>query len=154
MTHEIGALTERLEQLERSNAALERSNGETQQRCSRAERRGGVMAALALMSLAVALFASPATRAVAQSGYGATIQALIDKTQYITCAGGEMYIRNTNLHVENGTGATNGNPGDPIFGVPVLNGKGNLIIGYNLTRVSFGGTDDRTGSHNLVVGDR
>jgi hypothetical protein len=161
MNLEIGTLTERLEQLERSNAALERWNGETERRCTASEttyarlnRRLRVACGLGLAGLIVALFASPATRAAAQSGYGATIQALIDKTQYITVADGQMYIRNTNLWIQNGLGATNGNPADPIFGVPVLNGKGNLIVGYNLTRVGFGGTDLRTGSHNLIVGDR
>jgi hypothetical protein len=33
------------------------------------------------------------------------------------------------------------------------NGLGNLIVGYNESRVVFGGTDDRTGSHNVVVGE-
>jgi hypothetical protein len=48
-----------------------------------------------------------------------------------------------------GSGSTDG----------AINGKGNLIIGYNLddlTGSGIGGddaTDTRTGSHNLVVGD-
>ena len=46
-----------------------------------------------------------------------------------------------NLYVNSGSGATDG---------PV-NGLGNVIIGYN----EFRGTgDDRTGSHNLVVGSK
>jgi hypothetical protein len=44
-----------------------------------------------------------------------------------------------NLHLVNGTGYTD-----------VANGLGNLTIGYNASR---GATDDRTGSHYLVVGD-
>ncbi len=43
-----------------------------------------------------------------------------------------------NLQVVNGTGSTGGTP----------NGEGNVIIGYN---TSSG--DDKSGSHNLVVGD-
>jgi hypothetical protein len=100
----------------------------------------------------VALFASPASRAVAQSGYGATIQALVDKTQYITVAGGQMYIRGTNLWIQNGLGATNGNPADPN-GPGVTNGLGNLIVGYAELRNSPFIPDVRTGSHNLVLGD-
>jgi hypothetical protein len=122
-------------------------------RCARSERRLRALAGLGVASLVVALFASPATRAVAQSGYGATIQALIDKTQYITCAGGEMYIRNTNLHLENGLGATNGYPADPnSLAAAVTNGKGNLIVGYNASR-TFDRPNVRTGSHNLILGD-
>jgi hypothetical protein len=44
-----------------------------------------------------------------------------------------------NVQIVNGSGATNG---------PV-NGRGNLIVGYNELR---GSGDDRTGSHNIVVG--
>src|SRR5207244_6000654 len=95
---------------------------------------------LALASLMVALFASPATRATAQAGYGATIQALINKTQFISVVSGEMFISGTNLHVVNGMGSTN-----------TSNALGNLVIGYN---APFGGGFDlRTGSHNLIVGD-
>jgi hypothetical protein len=106
-------------------------------------------------SLMVALFASPASRAVAQSGYGATLQALINKTQFISVDGaGEMHITGTNLHLENGLGATNGNPADPSNpAAAVVNGKGNLIIGYNGSRPFYLGPDVRTGSHNLVLGD-
>jgi hypothetical protein len=137
---------ERLAGLEQRCAAAEAT-------CTRLTRRLRAASGLALASLGVALFAAPASRAVARSGYDATIDSLINKTQYITCAGGEMYVRNTNLHLENGLGATNGNPGAPITGTPVVNGKGNLIIGYNASRVPLGGTDARTGSHNLVLGD-
>src|SRR5207237_4833363 len=53
-------------------------------------------------------------------------------------------VRFTNVNVQlvNGTGATQ-----------TVNGRGNLIIGYNEFR---GGAndDDRRGSHNLVIGPR
>ena len=45
-----------------------------------------------------------------------------------------------NVHIVNGTGATDG----------TVNGLGNLIVGYNELRGDIG--DDRTGSHNVVVG--
>ena len=63
-----------------------------------------------------------------------------------------------NLHIVNGLGATNGEPGDPTdTSSPVVNGLGNLIIGYNGTRGTDGGgasLDKRTGSHNLITGDQ
>jgi hypothetical protein len=137
----------RLAELEAAHAALA-------QRCGRAERRLRVACGLGVAALAMALFASPATRATAQAGYGATLQSLINKTQFISVdANGEMHITNTNLHLENGLGATNGDPSNPVIPPGVTNGKGNLIIGYNLSKVPLGGTDHRTGSHNLVLGD-
>jgi hypothetical protein len=57
---------------------------------------------------------------------------------------GERTVRfsGVNVQVVNGSGSTSGTP----------NGSGNLIVGYNAQR---GGTAaERTGSHNLVVGDR
>ena len=118
MNPEIRILQERLGQLE---ADCRQSRAD----CRRLAARLRVLGGLGVASLMVALFASPANRAAAQSGYGATLQALIDKTQYITVAGGEMYIRGTNLHIENGLGATNGDPSNPYTPfVSITNGKG------------------------------
>jgi hypothetical protein len=65
-------------------------------------------------------------------------------------AGAEITITGANLHIVNGLGATNGNPSDPYLDdTGVINGLGNLIIGYNELR---GANDDRSGSHNLVLG--
>ncbi len=72
----------------------------------------------------------------------------------------DVYFEGCNVHVRSGSGTTAGfiipptstSPGD----IPTVNGLGNLIIGYN--EFSGGpagfllGTEDRTGSHNLVVG--
>jgi hypothetical protein len=160
MNPEIRILQERLDQLEERCRTLEADAHQSRADCrqSRADcralrRRLRTVCGLGVASLMVALFASPTSRAVAQSGYGATIQSLINKTQFIAVEGGEMYVRNTNLHIENGLGATNGNPGDPLFGAPMVNGTGNLILGYNASRVPLGGPDLRTGSHNLILGD-
>lgn len=54
--------------------------------------------------------------------------------------GTELVTVGCNVHVRSGAGATD---------APV-NGKGNLIVGYN---VDANGNADRSGSHNLVVGD-
>lgn len=77
---------------------------------------------------------------------------LQDKTQFISVSTGEMFIKGTNLHIVNGLGATNGFPADPYAAPGVVNGKGNLIIGYNESSVPNGQSDNRTGSHNLIVG--
>ena len=66
--------------------------------------------------------------------------------------GTELYLTGFNLHVVNGLGATNGEPNSPRdVSHPVVNGLGNLIVGYNVRR---GDDEDlRIGSHNIVVGD-
>lgn len=64
-------------------------------------------------------------------------------------------ITGVNVQVVNGLEATNGYPTDPVSTDPGLtqtNGVGNLIIGYNELGNPSG--DDRTGSHNLLVGLR
>jgi len=50
-----------------------------------------------------------------------------------------IQIHHANLQIVNGSGATDG----------LVDGLGNLIVGYNELR---GAGDDRSGSHNLVVG--
>ena len=62
------------------------------------------------------------------------------KLQYVTGGPNEVVITGANLRIVNGLGTTG-----------TTNGLGNLIVGYNESRVSFG-TDIRTGSHNVVVG--
>jgi hypothetical protein len=55
--------------------------------------------------------------------------------------GNDITFRGVNVHVVNGTGTTDG----------TVNGLGNLIVGYNELRST---PNDRTGSHNIVVGPR
>jgi hypothetical protein len=60
----------------------------------------------------------------------------------------EIFITGANLHLVNGLGRTDcGSEDEPIADCP--NGLGNLIVGYNASR---GPEDNRTGSHNVVVG--
>lgn len=54
--------------------------------------------------------------------------------------GTELYFDGFNISIRNGAGQTH----------EAKNGTGNLLIGYNRNR---GDTLDRSGSHNLVVGD-
>lgn len=73
-------------------------------------------------------------------GYG----NLVNKTIRIT---------GVNVQIVNGLQATNGNPLSPdtiATSLTAVNGVGNLILGYNELGNANG--DDRTGSHNLVVG--
>ncbi len=57
----------------------------------------------------------------------------------VTRAGDDITISGANVHIVSGSGTTDG----------AVNGLGNLIVGYNELR---GSSDDRTGSHNIVVG--
>lgn len=66
------------------------------------------------------------------------------KLTFVNVSGGEMYITGTNLHIQSGSGATDDNGN--------LTGLGNLIVGSS--HAGFGGYIPRTGSHNLILGDR
>ena len=70
----------------------------------------------------------------------ALMGAVLDLGQYMSVAGTEITFAGANVHIVNGTGSTDG----------TVNGLGNLIVGYNELRDD--GTDDRTGSHNIVFG--
>ena len=67
------------------------------------------------------------------------IAALEAKLTGLTRSGNDFIITNANLYIQSGSGTTEG----------TVNGKGNLVIGYNELR---GSGDVRTGSHNLIVG--
>lgn len=167
MHTELDALSARLQQLEQAhttlradNAALRSEVHAEREQNRRARRRLRVQAGLAFVALVGAIFLSPANRQVIAQAQGAVfpaifarLTALEAKTQYVSVSGGEMYVKGTNLHIENGLP----NPGTDSIGVPLsptLNGKGNLIVGYNTPHSGvFGTGDTRTGSHNLIVGD-
>ena len=65
----------------------------------------------------------------------------------------EVFITGANLHIVNGLGSTDCTDaeGEPIPDCP--NGLGNLIVGYNEPRARKR-QNIRTGSHNVVVGQR
>ena len=65
----------------------------------------------------------------------AQLEALLEN---VTRISDDIYIEGANLHIRNGSGSTSG----------IVNGHGNLIIGYNENTVAA----SRTGSHNLVLG--
>jgi hypothetical protein len=64
------------------------------------------------------------------------LQALL---QGVTRTGNDVMFNGVNVHVRNGSGSTDS-----------TNGLGNLIVGYNERRND--GTDNRNGSHMLVLG--
>jgi hypothetical protein len=70
------------------------------------------------------------------------IAALEAKLAKVTTDGNNIYITGANLHVRNASGSTYGS----------VDSLGNIIIGYNETR--GGAADNRSGSHNLVLGMR
>ena len=58
---------------------------------------------------------------------------------------GDMVISGINVYIQDGQGTTHCGP---PFSDHDCNGKGNLIVGYNVN-----GDDDKSGSHNVVIGD-
>jgi len=68
--------------------------------------------------------------------------ALEDLSTYVTVdtATHDVVFSGANVHVRSGSGATDDNGS--------LTGLGNLIVGYD----ENGGDDDKSGSHNLVIG--
>jgi len=77
-------------------------------------------------------------------------QTLVDLPDGLGGTVKTLRISGINVQIVNGRGATNGAPGAPDSIDGTVNGLGNLIIGYNELGNPNG--DDRTGSHNLVVG--
>jgi hypothetical protein len=73
------------------------------------------------------------------SSQGDEIAALYSLLAHFSREGNDVFINGANLHITNGLDTTESS-----------NGLGNLIVGYNELRPS--GSNDRTGSHNIVVG--
>ena len=72
---------------------------------------------------------------------GTTIAAQQVKLAPVTVSGTDYTISGFNVRIVDGGGDTSS-----------TSGLGNLTIGYN--RLRNNGTDDRTGSHNLILGDQ
>ena len=72
--------------------------------------------------------------------------ALETKQDAMDClyqVGNDLYVDACNLHVQDGTGVTQGYPNS------APNGLGNLIVGYNEDNPDG---SEKTGSHNVIVG--
>ncbi len=79
----------------------------------------------------------------ADATYVAALEARIASLEALFAGisrdGNDITLSGANFHIVSGSGTTDG----------AVNGLGNLIVGYNELR---GEEDDRTGSHNIVVG--
>lgn len=73
----------------------------------------------------------------------AEVSRLVKLLEDISRSGPDLVFKGINVQIVNGTGSTDGK----------VNGRGNLIIGYNETR-GQDGQDVRVGSHNIVVGNK
>ncbi|MCH7945347.1 MAG: hypothetical protein IIC73_04940 [Armatimonadetes bacterium] len=73
------------------------------------------------------------------AGLTSRVFAVENKTQFMSVLGTTTRFSGTNVQVVNGRGGTH-----------LINGLGNLIVGYNETNAGFG--EERGGSHNIVVG--
>jgi hypothetical protein len=121
--------------------ALERRTQMVEQRLRRWRGLACSVLVLALLSLAL-----PSGKAADAPGRGMAerMAALEDKLAVMAfdAAANEVVITGANLRIVNGLGATD-----------TTNGVGNLIVGYNESRLVRGDdTDNRTGPHNIVVG--
>ena len=100
----------------------------------------GAIAAIQGDYLTAASLAGYATEAwVGEQGYGAGVEGLADYL-VVDTATDSVVFSGANVYVRSGGGATDA----------AVNGLGNLIVGYGTDE---GTSDDRTGSHNLVIGD-
>jgi hypothetical protein len=96
---------------------------------------------------AVLVEARPAARAGGNNGVEQRVSALEAKTRGMSATAAtfdgcpEVMFTGVNVRIVNGTGSTE-----------TKNGCGNLIVGYNELRDQR--DNDRTGSHNIVVGAR
>jgi hypothetical protein len=94
-----------------------------------------------------------------QNGSISTLQANVSTLQTdtgtlltafagVSRTGDDIFFDGVNVHIQDGSGATDGLPG---AGAGTPNGLGNLIVGYDEDRTTG---SDKTGSHNLVVGEQ
>ena len=125
---------------------------------------GGLVAA-SILGLASFGGASQVSQEV-ESGQGKKLKELLSHFSVIELDDGQggtvktFRFSGVNVQIVNGLGATNGYRDDPVTNDTLLtttNGVGNLIVGYNELRMlpfPFPLPNDRTGSHNIVVGTR
>jgi len=124
------------------------ANGEADD-AREAELRAAIADAITLENALDVLRAEVETVDSELSAQGDSIVELSDAVAAIDAAGlaallsvamvngdGDLVISGANLMVQSGAGSTNG----------AVNGKGNLVVGYNE------GTGTKTGSHNLILG--
>jgi hypothetical protein len=126
--------------------------------------------AAGLLVLAVLTWALPSGMAKedppggGEQGLAQRVAALEDLLKHFSREKNEIFITGANLHIVNGLGST-GCFDEEVKPIPDCpNGLGNLIVGYNESRVGSAFCldnpndplcrDIRTGSHNVVVGQQ
>lgn len=131
-----------IEDLSRRVEALERALGE-ERRAARRKLRGWQAACLLLVAgwavlggLRPSLAARAAALSIDLTDLDRRVDALEKKLHHFSRRGNDVFISGANLHIQNGRGSAR-------------NGLGNLIVGYNSNPNQL----DRSGSHNVVVGD-
>jgi hypothetical protein len=110
-------------------------------------------AVLAVLTWALpAVVAQEDARARGQKGLAQRVAALEELLTPFSREKNEIFITGANLHLVNGLGSTDcvDEQAQEIPDCP--NGLGNLIVGYNESRNNPLDPDERTGSHNVVVG--
>ncbi len=152
---------ERLQALEQQMDQLTKETGTLKAQTSTLQRRlwrwRGIASCLGLLAFMIVwLGSSPAGKAEGQNQPERGMKSILDrlstlenKLQYVTTTEGEVLITGANLHIVNGLDSTE-----------TTNGLGNLIVGYNELRANNPNcgnfpprcTDNRTGSHNIIVG--
>jgi hypothetical protein len=124
--------------------ALEQRTVQLHQHTRTVERRLRWWRGIACGVIVLALLGIPLQSGKAQyedKDLAQRLAALEYKLEYISGGPNEVVITGANLRIVNGLGTTY-----------TTNGLGNLIVGYNEERGDS--SDNRTGSHNVVVGIR
>src|SRR5262249_17129714 len=131
-----------METLQKRLDALEQQTEQLKRHLRRWRRLAYALGVLGLLALPLASV---------KAQVGATLEQRVEELEYklahVTSGPDDITISGANLNIVNGLGATN-----------TVNGLGNLIVGYNESRlprtcpVLVPCTDARTGSHNVIVG--
>jgi hypothetical protein len=114
---------------------------------------GGLLA-LAVLTWALPLSTAQEGARSGEQGLAQRVAALEDLLKHFSREDNEVFLTGANLHIVNGLGSTDCFNEEQEQEIPDCpNSLGNLIVGYNESRVPLDGEDIRTGSHNVVVGE-
>jgi hypothetical protein len=114
---------------------------------------GAVVLAVLTWALPAVLAQEEEAKGKRPKGLAQRVAALEQLLKHFSREKNEIFITGANLHLVNGLGSTGcTDEQGEILNCP--NGLGNLIVGYNEPRGPGFGEDIRTGSHNVVVGER
>jgi hypothetical protein len=145
-----------MDQLQTRLDALEQRTHTVEQQLRWWRGLAGGLLVLAVLTWALPLSIAQEedTKEKGQKGLAQRVAALEQLLKHFSREGNEVTIKGANLHLMNGLGQTAcGTEEEPILDCP--NGLGNLIVGYNEPREAGEfGENIRTGSHNVVVGQR